>query len=383
MPSRRLTLPAVAALALACIALGILAALADGSGRQRPRAVAARPLAAAAAAVPRVVAATRGGQYPHAFVVRATRPVAVGALRPFVVAAGRGRYLRTSGFACGVVRLAGPVGAQAPKPEPVPDDLLHAFGILRRAATPADALPRSALTALRERGLEPFDPAAARLVRTTTGGGRAWVVPTRDVPDTTTCGASALPIAPPAIVYNPKAPAIALPVPVPPRREAAPRGRAPRYKPDPARPGLALVGIGDAPVGAGGRYEDLIRGREDVSVAPCSGPDHDMSSVSGLVPDGVPAAFLTSPDGTAIRADVRDNAYTFVVPMPTRAEDRYVVWTGGDGTPHVQPLPPTSYGIALRCNAVRHLSSRLPTVSPSPVVPLFPAPVAITPKRHK
>jgi hypothetical protein len=376
MPSRRLTLPAVAALALACIALGVLAALADGSGRTRHRALPATPRPVATA--PAVVVATRPATVRA--VTAAARlgrvRAAAGAVLPFasrpVLVAGDGHYLRSFIGMCGVVRLAGPVGAQAPAPEPVPDDLLHAFGILRRAATPADALPRSALMALRGRGLEPFDPAAARLVRTTADGGRAWLVPTRDVPDSTTCGTSAL-LAPPAIVYNPKIPSIVTPAPLVPRREAAPGTRTTtRYKP---HPGLALVALGDAPYGAGGRYEDLIRGREAVSVAPCSGPAHDMLSVSGLVPDGVPAAFLTSPDGTAIRADVKDNAYNFVVPMPTRAEDRYVVWTGGDGTPHVQPLQPTAYGSVLRCSTIRHLTGRIPAVSPSPFPPFLSTPL--------
>ena len=64
-----------------------------------------------------------------------------------------------------------------------------------------------------------------------------------------------------------------------------------------------------------------------------------MLGVSGVVPDGVAAAYLTAPDGTAVRADVADNAYAFVVPAPRDPGQRYVVWTGGDGTPHVQPVP--------------------------------------------
>jgi hypothetical protein len=57
------------------------------------------------------------------------------------------------------------------------------------------------------------------------------------------------------------------------------------------------------------------------------------------VPDGVPAVFLTAPDGSAVRADVHDNGFSFVVPPARRPEPRYVVWTGSDGTPHVQPVP--------------------------------------------
>jgi hypothetical protein len=87
-----------------------------------------------------------------------------------------------------------------------------------------------------------------------------------------------------------------------------------------------------------------------------------MLSVSGIVPDGVGAAFLTSPDGTAVRADVKDNAYAFVVPRTKRAEQRYVVWTGGDGTPHVQPLGSPVFLGRARCPAAA--DHQLPTVSP-------------------
>ena len=48
--------------------------------------------------------------------------------------------------------------------------------------------------------------------------------------------------------------------------------------------------------------------------------------------------FLTAPDGTAVRADVKDNGYEFLLPNQRTPEQRYVVWTGGDGTPHVQPV---------------------------------------------
>jgi len=63
-----------------------------------------------------------------------------------------------------------------------------------------------------------------------------------------------------------------------------------------------------------------------------------MLGISGIVPNGVAAVFLTAPDGTAIRADVKDNGYEFLIPRPRTAGQRYVVWTGGDGTPHVQPV---------------------------------------------
>ncbi|MCW2985775.1 MAG: hypothetical protein JWR63_3345, partial [Conexibacter sp.] len=128
-------------------------------------------------------------------------------------------------------------------------------------------------------------------------------------------------------------------------------------------PGLAVVAVDGAPSGSGGRLEDLVRGRQDVVSDPCGGPNRDMLSVSGIVPDGVAAAFLTSPDGTAVRADVKDNAYAFVVPRAKTPEQRYVVWTGGDGTPHVQPLGSPVFAPA-RFRCVVTPSRRLPTVSP-------------------
>jgi hypothetical protein len=128
-----------------------------------------------------------------------------------------------------------------------------------------------------------------------------------------------------------------------------------------------------------------------VAVDPCAGDNHGMLRVSGIVPDGVAAAFLTAPDGTAVRADVKDNGYEFLVPQPRTVGQRYVVWTGGDGTPHVQPI--LTFG-ALPAAACKRVAAggfaRAPRVTPAgglgscaldvPPVPL-PAPVA-RPKRH-
>jgi hypothetical protein len=90
-----------------------------------------------------------------------------------------------------------------------------------------------------------------------------------------------------------------------------------------------------------------------------------MLSVSGIVPDGVAAAFLTSPDGTAVRADVQGNGYAFVVPRTRSAEQRYVVWTGADGTPHVQPLGAPAFLGQVRC-ATKNTNTLPPVVSPDP-----------------
>ena len=91
-----------------------------------------------------------------------------------------------------------------------------------------------------------------------------------------------------------------------------------------------------------------------------------MLGVSGIVPDGVEAVFVTAADGSATRADVHDNGYAFVLPRPRRPEPRYLVWTGADGTPHVQPLPGLPCRRAVRgCARCRRARSR---VTPDPWV---------------
>jgi hypothetical protein len=192
--------------------------------------------------------------------------------------------------------------APAPAATPPSQALLDAFAILRRERRPQDALPPEALKALQQRNLAPVSPDSARLLRTGSDGGQAWVVP---VPDVT--------------------------------RSTFPFPCAPKGKPAP-REGLAVVAVKRAAAGGGGALDDLVRGRAPVSVDSCAGANGDMLGISGIVPNGVAAVFLTAPDGTAIRADVKDNGYEFLIPRPRIAGQRYVVWTGGDGTPHVQPV---------------------------------------------
>jgi hypothetical protein len=229
--------------------------------------------------------------------------------------------------------------------------LLNAFSILRRDRRPEDALPAEALQALKQRRLAPVSADSARLLRTGPGSGRAWIVP---VPDVTA---------------------------------GFPFGCAPDGKP---REGVAVVALDGAAPGGGGALDDLVRGRAPVWVDPCAGDNHDMLGVSGIVPDGVAAAFLTAPDGTAVRADVKDNGYQFLVPEPRTVGQRYVVWTGGDGTPHVQPILTFGAMPTATCKRLAATTfAKAPRVTPTgafgscALAAPTPLPVPVTPKQPR
>jgi len=218
-----------------------------------------------------------------------------------------------------------PPSASAPAGGPPSQALLGAFAILRRPRRPEDALPDDALAALRRYGVSPSAPEAARLLRTTPSGGRAWVVPVPDV-------------------------GFGFPFRCRPLARHA------------AREGLAVVATGDAASGGRGALADLVGGRAPVTTDSCAGPNHDLLSVSGIVPDGVLAVFLTAPDGTAVRTDVKDNGFEFLVPHPRVPQQRYVVWTGGDGTPHVQPVATFGAPPARACSAISKVQAKVPRV---------------------
>ena len=223
--------------------------------------------------------------------------------------------------------------------------LLDAFAILRRPRSDQDALSPEALEALRVRGLSPVSLDSSRLLRSTPAGGRAWVVPV------------------PNVVGR-------LGVALRTGGQAGVRARA-----------LVVVAVGDAASGGGGALDDLVRGRAPVTVAPCAGADHSMLSISGMVPNGVPAVFLTAPDGTAVRADVKDNAYEFLLPNQRSYEQRYVVWTGGDGTPHVQPIVTFAAVRASACRSSAKLTQSVPRVSPDGLSPCAGGPRSRTSSR--
>ena len=222
---------------------------------------------------------------------------------------------------------------------PPSQQLLDAFAILRRPRTDQDALSPEALEALRVRGLSPVSLDSSRLLRSTPSGGKAWVVPVPNVVGR--LGALCGPVGKSA-----------------------------------AREGVVVVAVGDAASGGGGALDDLVRGRAPVTLAPCAGADHSMLSISGLVPNGVPAVFLTAPDGTAVRADVKDNGYEFLLPNQRSYEQRYVVWTGGDGTPHVQPIVTFAAVRASACKSSAKLTQSVARVSPEGMFPCAGAPLA-------
>jgi hypothetical protein len=222
---------------------------------------------------------------------------------------------------------------------PPSQQLLDAFAILRRPRTDRDALSPEALEALRARGLSPVSLDSSRLLRSTASGGKAWVVPVPNVVGR--LGVACEPVS--------------------------------RFGP---HEGLVVVALGDAASGGGGALDDLVRGRAPVAVAPCAGADHSMLSISGIVPNGVPAVFLTAPDGTAVRADVKDNGYEFLLPNPRPYEQRYVVWTGEDGTPHVQPIVTFAAISARTCRSSAKLAQTVARVSPDGPFPCAAPPIA-------
>jgi hypothetical protein len=274
---------------------------------------------------------------------RAPAPVRVVA----APAASRPFMLRTPlPIACAVPVPVAPGGkTQTPQPPkaaaaaPPSQQLLDAFAILRRPRTDEDALSPEAVEALRVRGLSPVSLDSSRLLRSTPSGGKAWVVPVPNVVGR--FGALCRPVGKSA-----------------------------------AREGVVVVAVGDAASGGGGALGDLVRGRAPVTIAPCSGADHSMLSISGLVPNGVPAVFLTAPDGTAVRADVKDNGYEFLLPNQRSYEQRYVVWTGGDGTPHVQPIVTFATVRASACKSSAKLTQSVARVSPDGAFPCSGAPIA-------
>jgi hypothetical protein len=305
----KLVVRRLAPLVLVAFAAGAIAAHADSGGRPAtPRVVVAPSSSAVLAPPPRT-----GAIAPFGSPAVLAPPPRTGAIAP----------LGSSVVACKFTAKP-PTRASTPPSQA----LLDAFAILRRERRPEDALPAEALEALEQRNLAPVSPESARLLRTGPQGGRAWVVPVPDV-------------------------SAAFPFP------CVPKGKRT------AREGLAVVTVGGAAPGGGGALDDLVRGRAPAWVDACAGDKRDMVGISGIVPNGVASVFLTAPDGTAVRADVKDNGYEFLVPRPRTLEQRYVVWTGGDGTPHVQPVATVAALPGALCKRLAASLARMPQVTPA------------------
>lgn len=280
---------------------------------------------------------------------------------------------------------------------PAPQAVLDAFGILRRERTDDDALPVRALRALRQAGLAVPDPTVARRLRRA-GRGTAWIVPVADLRPLSAPGRCVLrrPVPrrarplPARTARPPRTPRRSpVPAPAPAPLIAAPVGplgspTAPRPAPRDPQPGVAVVSLGDILGGGGGTLHDLLRGLAAPEVTPCAGPRDDLVGVSGVVPDGVEAVYLTAADGSAVRADVTDNGYTFLVPSPARAAmrvPRYVVWTT-DGTPHVAPVLLPALPRRACAGYQRTIAGRT-SISPQgvPALGWAPTPAPVSPAR--
>ena len=73
------------------------------------------------------------------------------------------------------------------------------------------------------------------------------------------------------------------------------------------------------------------------------GADHSMLSISGIVPNGVPAVFLTAPDGTAVRATSRTTATSSCCPTNARTSSATSCGPGRRDAPRPaasSPSPP-------------------------------------------
>jgi hypothetical protein len=323
LPARRLV-----PIGLVALAAGAAVAQAAGGGAAAtPRASAAPASAAPASAAPASAAPASAAPAPApAWAV------------PLPAVASSGQATRVVPVACGPASRNR--GAARTPPS---DALKNAFAILRRERTDEDALPAAALRALKAQGRAPVDAQSARLLRAD-GAARAWVVPVPDVGEATALGCL--------------------------------RGPAAR-KP---REGIAVVSLGGAPAGGGGALRDLQRGRAPAALDACAGAGRNMLGVSGIVPDGVEAVFVTGADGTSTRADVRDNGYVFVLPRPPRPEQRFIVWTGSDGSPHVQPLPLIPLGGGVPCARVAAAARVTPDPWGAWCLPYSVRPVVVAPR---
>jgi hypothetical protein len=254
--------------------------------------------------------------------------------------------------------------------------VLAAFGVLRRPATPADAVPASLL-----RHLPPFVDGvlsgAARLVRVDAPGTRVWIVPVRVAnrmvlpprgcaqsraaqrphhPQRRRLRSPFTPDALPAraVPSRPVPPRLRPSLPVPPPRAPSHFDRVPRTP----QPGIVFVSDGDD--GPSQSFSlDQVRGGIGISGNLCAGPSRDMLAFSGPVIDGVTSVTVVNRDGSSVQADVTNNVYVLMLAKPATADagpDRlqwtdptgvqrsFRIFSGRGATVHCAPLPDFSVG---------------------------------------
>jgi hypothetical protein len=214
------------------------------------------------------------------------------------------------------------------------------------SATTPGVPPRTRLVPARPSAVPP--PPYAVPPRTRIVPSRTRLVPARPhavPPRTRRVPATPAPLLPPGAAHRSRRMAI--------RPLAAMLAPLPAMPPSKPREGVLVVATGDAAAGGGGATGDLLKGRALPDVEPCTPGRAGLVRVSGLVPDGVTAVFLTATDGSAVRTEPRDGGYVFEVAPLRTPRERYVVWTGTDGTPHVQPVVTSVPKRLRRCDRVR------------------------------
>jgi hypothetical protein len=311
--------------------------------------------------------------------------------------------------------------------------VLAAFGVLRRPATPADAVPAAVL-----RRLSPFVDGvlsgAARLVRGDAPGTRVWMVPVRvanRAPPLPAAGCRPRPW----IVKQPRATprrrALRRRATHPSQRAARARGHtrlsglrtvpshrrlpagpipppAVRHVPGlrPLAPGLThshlqrvpmtpqpgVVFLSESDDGPSQAYPlDAVHEGVGVSGNFCAGPSRDMLAFSGPAADGVASVTVVNRDGSSVQADVTNNVYVLMLAKPATAAagPDHLEWTDATGTSrtahvyagrgatiHCAPLPDFSVGR-------RVAPSRAPIELALPTPPGTPGmPALVTLVRH-
>ena len=253
-----------------------------------------------------------------------------------------------AGVAPLAIACAAPVPVNPRRPTPQPPKAAGRAAVpaaarrLRDPAPPAHrpgrAVARGARGPARARPITGVARLVARLLRSTASGGKAWVVP---VPN----------------VVRPPRGRLRVRRPVGPARGAGRRRRrrcrerrgrgARRSRPRPRA-----------------RHARAVRRRRPLHALDLG---HRAQRGAGRLPH--------RPRRHRGARRRQDNAYEFLLPNQRAYEQRYVVWTGGDGTPHVQPIVTFAAVRTRACTAAAKLSAMVARVSPDGLVPCAGPPI--------